>query len=200
MSDRNKLDRILESLERIDFPEDQNTGNDLETLSDSLRRMVTLGERLGKAEFRASQNAEHIGDRLDALEEQLQSQLASREEELKSERQKIGEYEEEVHDLVVGLIQIADLISAGRGAARQETDQPGRDLIARLADEIEKILRRLGLEPLASKGDQHDAQFHEPVARESTPEADSREILEVVKQGYRYNGRVLRVAKVVIAE
>lgn len=194
------LEAILTSLERIEFPEKAESGAEAETLLSSFRRMMVIGEKLGRAEFRASQNAEHIAERLDSLEEQFQSQLETRETELREERRKVGELLDEVQALLVGLVQIADLVSAGRAASQAEAERHEVQLIQRLADEIDRILRRVGLEPLAKPGEMHDPQFHEPVAEERSTQARSREILEVVKQGYRYSGRVLRVAKVVIAK
>ncbi|NOZ55746.1 MAG: nucleotide exchange factor GrpE [Calditrichaeota bacterium] len=63
------------------------------------------------------------------------------------------------------------------------------------------ILTSEGLEPLASVGDPFDPEVHEAVAVQPVddPEKDHK-VLAVTKQGYRFKGRVIRPAQVVVGQ
>lgn len=60
--------------------------------------------------------------------------------------------------------------------------------------EFKQVLQAEGLEEVSLEG-QFDPNFHEAV---DTREGDDNIILEVVRRGYRLNGKVLRPAQVVV--
>jgi molecular chaperone GrpE len=63
-------------------------------------------------------------------------------------------------------------------------------------------LRSLGVEPMPAAGERFDPARHEAVAVASAEEAGAEPgtVLEVVQQGYVWNGRVLRPARVRVAQ
>ncbi len=63
-------------------------------------------------------------------------------------------------------------------------------------------LRNLGVEPMPATGERFDPARHEAVAVASAEEvgAEPGTVLEVVQQGYVWNGRVLRPARVRVAQ
>ncbi len=62
------------------------------------------------------------------------------------------------------------------------------------------ILEQEGVKPIEAVGDIFDPNRHEAIVQEESPEHESGEVIEVVKQGYMLGDRVLRPAVVRIAK
>lgn len=62
-----------------------------------------------------------------------------------------------------------------------------------------ETLKKLGLEPMDSKGQPFDPQIHHAVDMVETEDAPDHTILEEYERGYNFKGRLLRPAKVKVA-
>ena len=62
-----------------------------------------------------------------------------------------------------------------------------------------QILEKEGLEPIMARAAAFDPELHEAVAQHSSEDQPPGSVLEVVVPGYRFRGRVLRHAQVVVA-
>jgi molecular chaperone GrpE len=62
-----------------------------------------------------------------------------------------------------------------------------------------EALKKLGLEPMDSKGQPFDPQIHHAVDMVETGDAPDHTILEEYQRGYNYKGRLLRPAMVKVA-
>ena len=60
-------------------------------------------------------------------------------------------------------------------------------------------LKKLGLEPMDSKGQTFDPQIHHAVEMVETDEAPDHTVLEEYQRGYNFKGRLLRPAMVKVA-
>ena len=60
-------------------------------------------------------------------------------------------------------------------------------------------LKKLGLEPITSTGQQFDPNIHHAVDRAVTDEVEENTILEEYQRGYNFRGRMLRPAMVKVA-
>ncbi len=75
------------------------------------------------------------------------------------------------------------------------------------AEGVELILRKMlgildaeGVTRIEAGGTEFDPNLHEAVTHEESPDHNSNEIIEVVQQGYRIGDRVLRPARVRVAQ
>jgi len=193
-----KFDDILSELSPIELS-DANDQVVERTLFDSYARMIELGEKVGKTGLRATQSTELIGERLDRLDEESADQLRERELDLKKERERLGELEDRGQQLVESLIQVTDLSRAAATAAGREVGEECTNLFTMLNTEAERICKRVGLEETASVGEKLAPEFHEVAEEVDRLGHAATEIIEIVRQGYRYRGKVVRIAKVVIA-
>ncbi|MEI5097918.1 nucleotide exchange factor GrpE [Streptomyces sp. PmtG] len=88
------------------------------------------------------------------------------------------------------------LLAGGPGADPAAYHRSVR-LIAR---QLESAATGAGLEPLGAVGERAEPATHHVVAvRPAPPGTADDEVLEVARRGYRYRGRVLRAARVVVA-
>jgi molecular chaperone GrpE len=86
--------------------------------------------------------------------------------------------------------------SIGKGP-KNDPVRKGMELVVR---ELDAFLDRNGVQPVAAVGRPFDAAEHEAVL-EAPPTAKSPDgtVVEIVQQGYRFPGGLLRAAKVVVA-
>ena len=97
-------------------------------------------------------------------------------------------------------MECADLARSAADAARREVDEDVGGRFDRLHGHVTSILRRAGLEPVAEEGERFNPEFHEAADRVVDSSAEPRTIIEVLRQGYRFGGQTVRIARVVIAE
>ncbi len=62
-----------------------------------------------------------------------------------------------------------------------------------------ETLKRLGLEPLDTTGQQFDPNIHQAVERVPTEEAEDQSVLGEFQRGYNFKGKLLRPAMVRVA-
>ncbi len=105
------------------------------------------------------------------------------------ELQKQAGIEKVLHDLM-GVLD--DL----RAAKQHEELSGGFKLVA---EEIEKVAHKHGLEAYGEKDDPFDPQIHEALMQVPTPGVTEPTCLDVMQVGYRRGERVLRAARVAVA-
>ena len=64
---------------------------------------------------------------------------------------------------------------------------------------LSEALKKLGLEPITSKGQKFDPNLHHAVDSVETDEVEDHTILEEFQRGYNFRGRLLRPAMVKVA-
>jgi molecular chaperone GrpE len=119
----------------------------------------------------------------------------------RSERDREGIRLRERADLLRSLLPLYEALERARHAAakgpKHDPIRKGLDLVAH---EMDSFLERSGVVPVASVGRPFDAAEHEAlVDAPPTPKCPEGTIVEIVQQGYRFPGGLLRPAKVVIA-
>lgn len=101
--------------------------------------------------------------------------------------------EEERRRLLNDFLSLVDNLE--RALAHQ--DEPGlREGLRLTADGLARFLAREGVEPLETAGRPFDPQVHEAVS--TVPSHTPGQVVEEVQRGYRYRGRLLRPARVVV--
>jgi molecular chaperone GrpE len=64
---------------------------------------------------------------------------------------------------------------------------------------LQDALAKLGLRPVAAKGEQFDPHLHEAIEMVDTNDAKDHEVLEELQRGYKLKDRLLRPAMVKVA-
>ena len=92
--------------------------------------------------------------------------------------------------LVRDLLPIADNLE--RALAGGPSGDPFRDGILLVLRQFTDCLGKAGLEPIEALGTPFDPVYHEAVATEPTGRFEPNRVLEEVRKGYLFMGRVLR--------
>jgi molecular chaperone GrpE len=110
------------------------------------------------------------------------------------ERDRIAVREQAVAGALSELLPVLDDI----GRARDHGELNGG--FAKVAESLEAAVTKLGLTSFGQKGDPFDPTVHEALMHSYSSEVTEPTAIEVLQPGYRIGDRVLRPARVAVAE
>lgn len=96
------------------------------------------------------------------------------------------------------LVPVIDNLERALAAAGE--DDPLRDGVALIGQELAAVLARAGVNSYDPTGEKFDPSLHEALSTRAAEGADSGTVVETVERGYRLDGQVIRPARVVVAE
>ncbi|MEW1848078.1 nucleotide exchange factor GrpE [Nonomuraea angiospora] len=137
---------------------------------------------------------------------ELEAQLAERTADLQRlqaeyvnyrkrvERDRAAVREQAVAGALVELLPVLDDI----GRARDHGELTGG--FAKVAESLEAVVTKLGLSSFGQKGEPFDPTVHEALMHSYSSDVTEPTAIEVLQPGYRMGDRVLRPARVAVAE
>ncbi len=104
--------------------------------------------------------------------------------------------------IIKDLLPIVDDFERGLDATKDETDgQQVRQGMELIYHKLVKLLESNGVKPIESTGKDFDSDLHDAIARIPSPDEDSKgKVIDTTTKGYTINDKVLRHAKVVVAD
>lgn len=104
--------------------------------------------------------------------------------------------------IIKELLPIVDDFERGLEATKQETDgQQVRQGMELIYQKLVKLLESNGVKPIESTGKEFDSDLHDAIAKIPAPDEDSKgKVVDTTTKGYTLNDKVLRHAKVVVAD
>ena len=106
---------------------------------------------------------------------------------------------EKILSNLVGVIDNFDLTVAALGKDNDDKVQNIVKGIDMIRNQFLDVLKQSGLTQVDSLGKVFDPNFHEAVAQQPAPGKEDQEIITEFQRGFMLNGRLLRAAKVVVA-
>ena len=115
-------------------------------------------------------------------------------------RQQTETLERAAEGLVVTLLPVLDAFDLAQAHLESEPDAGGKDLL-QAAALLSETLAKVGLERVGAPGDAFDPMLHEAVEHQPAGEDDDEVergpvVVDVLRAGYRFKGRVVRPAMV----
>lgn len=100
------------------------------------------------------------------------------------------------------LLPIVDDFERGLDATKEATDgQEVRQGMELIYHKLVKLMESNGVKPIESTGKDFDSDLHDAIAKIPAPDEDSRgKVIDTTTKGYTLNDKVLRHAKVVVAD
>ncbi|MFJ2028358.1 nucleotide exchange factor GrpE [Streptosporangium sp. NPDC087985] len=160
----------------------------------------------GEVREMAKEQAEQPAPAVDLASVELATQLAERTADLQRlqaeysnyrkrvERDRTAVREQAVAGVLAELLPVLDDV----GRARDHGELTGG--FAKVNESLETILGKLGLAAFGTKGDPFDPEVHEALMHSYSPEVTEPTCVEILQSGYRVGERVLRPARVAVAE
>lgn len=102
--------------------------------------------------------------------------------------------------LILKLLQVVDDIDRADKSMQEATDveavRQGSDLIF---EKFKSVLRSAGLEEIESTGTDFNTDEHEAIAQfPAGDESQKNKVIDTTQKGYKLNGKIIRVAQVVV--
>ncbi len=114
------------------------------------------------------------------------------------ERSALLKYKNE--DVLRDLLTVTDNIQrAVDFCSKEGRSDPVVEGICMISDMLQDLLKRYGVTEIEALGQPFDPNFHEAIAKIVSTDHQPNTVIEVMEKGYRYQDRLLRAAKVVVA-
>jgi molecular chaperone GrpE len=132
-------------------------------------------------------------------------QLRRSQAEFENTRKRLNKERMEAHErgaeaLAANMLGVLDNLRFAREAASASTDDQLAKGVEMVATELVEVLANAGLEEIGGLGETFDPNVQEAMTHEQAEESvDEPVVTEVMRPGYRFNGRVLRPASVKVA-
>lgn len=179
------VDEALE--EAVESAEDDN----LADLSDEERKIVELETALEAAEAKAAENMD-VALRTKAEAENIRRR--SENEVINARKYAIEKFAEE-------LLAVVDSLEQGLQAKAEHEEskamKEGMELTLKMTL---STLKKFGVEQHNPIEEVFDPQLHEAMTMVPSPDHEKNTIIDVFQKGYSLNGRVIRPARVVVAQ
>ena len=88
-------------------------------------------------------------------------------------------------------------VEAAKDDSTLETLREGNDLVVKM---LVNVMAKLNIEEMNPEGEKFDPQWHEAMSMLPDPEKESGTIMHVHQKGYVMHGRLIRAAKVIVAQ
>jgi molecular chaperone GrpE len=161
-----------------------------------------------------AQQAEESGEDLQARILKLEEQLAEAQDQslrvaadMQNVRRRAELDVEKAHKfalekLVVDLLPVVDSIERGLELSSPDDEaaravREGMQLTLKL---LVDTLKRYQVEALDPHGEPFNAEHHQAMAMQESPDVEPNSVLKVFQKGYQLNGRLLRPAMVVVSK
>lgn len=162
-----------------------------ENLTDEEKKILELENALEEAEAKAAENME-LALRTKAEAENIRRR--SQNEVTSARKYAIEKFAEE-------LLAVVDSIEQGLQAKAEHEEskamKEGMELTLKMAL---STLEKFGVEQLNPIEEVFDPQLHEAMTMVPSPDHEKNTIIDVFQKGYLLNGRVIRPARVVVAQ
>src|SRR6266851_2172346 len=140
--------------------------------------------------------------RLRAERDMLLDRLARMQAEFDNARKRAAKEQQDFRDYaladtVKALLPALDSFERALGTSHEQSEfRSGVELIYK---QLQDALAKLGIRPVAAKGEQFDPRYHEAVEMVDTEDVEDHEVLEELQRGYKLKDRLLRPAMVRVA-
>jgi molecular chaperone GrpE len=176
-----------------DKPEDKNEERDtretVESPEEVAEEMIT--GRVVEDTPRAADVAVQLAERTADLQ-RLQAEYANYRKRVDRDRAAVRE--QAVVGTLTGLLPVLDAIDR----AREHGELSGG--FKSVADSLQAALGRLGLVAYGEKGDPFDPKIHEALTHSYSSDVTEVTCVEILQPGYKVGDRILRPARVAVAE
>lgn len=116
-------------------------------------------------------------------------------------KEKMSLVESGGENVIKALLPVVDDVDRALAAMEKSDDVEAlRGGVRLISQKFNEVMRQQGVSEIETVGKEFDVDVHEAVARFPIDGKNSGEIIDVVQKGYKLGDKVIRYAKVVVAE
>lgn len=130
----------------------------------------------------------------------LAAEMDNMKKRLEREKENLVKYGNE--KVLKGLLDVVDNLDRTVDAIANDEDEKVKNIysgVEMVRKQFLDVLKANGLEKVEALGEVFDPNLHEAMAQQPAEGKQDQEIIQIFQHGYVLNGRLLRAAKVVIA-
>lgn len=140
--------------------------------------------------------------RIKAERDSLLDRLARAQAEFENSRRRAQKEQQDFRDFAAAdaIKTLLPALDSFERALQAKSD--GRDFrngVELIYKQLQDALAKVGVKPVAAKGEQFDPHVHEAIEMVETSEAPDHEVVEELQRGYKLKDRLLRPAMVKVA-
>jgi molecular chaperone GrpE len=105
-----------------------------------------------------------------------------------------------VADTVKALIPILDSFDLALKAASKSNEGDLRKGVELIRKQMDEVLTRLGVQPIAAQGQPFDPRFHEAIEMVESSDVQDNHVIDELQRGYKLKDRLLRPSMVRVAK
>jgi len=142
-------------------------------------------------------------EKLKAERDSLHDRLARAQAEFENARRRAAKEQQEFRDFALSdaiktLLPVMDSFERAMQVKSESGDfRSGVELIHK---QLQDALGKLGVQPVAAKGQPFDPRFHEAIEMVETSEAPDHTVIDELQRGYKLKDRLLRPSMVRVAK
>jgi len=178
---------VAEATEAVEAVEAVEAADDDDEVIEGIVEDVIVADRQGAVADAEARLAERTADL-----QRLQAEYANYRKRVDRDRAAVRE--QAVAATLAGLLPVLDAISQ----ARDHGELSGG--FKSVADSLQAALGRLGLVTYGEKGDSFDPKIHEALTHSYSSDVAENTCVEILQPGYKVGERILRPARVAVAE
>lgn len=186
----------LKNYKVVKFEENsqEDEGQDNEEMRSLLNVFTKAYERIGKEQYKTSSGVEEI---LDILEEnnEINNEKQTVIKELKQEVEDRNNELKAILNTVTGMSDIFDYMNSYVLNSDNENLKAQFNLVQ---EQLLEKLSKVSITVLGTVNGEVDINIHQPIGTKWKEEKCEGTILEVVRKGYMYKGKLLRKAEIII--
>ena len=119
----------------------------------------------------------------------------------RNQRERDQERQFWAREFVVDILPVLDNLERATAAAAQAGEKgPLVQGVGMVHQQFLDLLKRYGVTPMEALDKPFDANLHQALVQQPTPDKPPNTVLQVVEKGYMHHDRVLRPAKVVVTQ
>lgn len=179
----------VETVEAECPPTAESAADNLATEEQAMN-MTDLLNRLDEATLQAEKNKD--------LYLRTVADLDTYRRKVQREKQELAKFALQplVEDLLPSVDHLEMAIQASKGADECKSLIVGVEMVC---SQIKKTLANFGVEEISAEGKEFDPNFEDCVSHEPNESVAENIVIKVTRAGYKYNGRLLRPASVVVS-
>jgi len=145
---------------------------------------------------------EQLSAERDELKDRLLRQAAEMENYKKRAAREQADFLRRANEAMVkDILPVLDNLERALDHAQNGGDQdPLREGLSLIQQDLFKVLARHGLERVESLGQPFNPEFHEAMMQQEDPDQEENTVLTELQKGYLFQGRLLRPAMVVVSK
>lgn len=161
-------------------------------------QLLEILRKIGRQQFRTSQNVELLGDRNSEALSRLNEATTLLRDQAESQRNAALRSLDEPREMALRVVEIIDILDDLLLLAGEGGDTRWIYNLERLRDKVLRVLDGVGITPIAAAGEVFDPEVHEALETVEREQGQrDYEVVSVLQRGFRFRGSVLRPVQVI---